>query len=533
MERFVGWWKKENRYKLLVKAVLMGLLPLLCCVVACAAQGKAIWDVYLPNSEWNDELFYFKQVEGIVHLGYPQGYFGFNESHALRLSFAAWSPVLVFPWILWGLLFGWNLMSPILCNVVLMTAAMVLFVCLVKPSWKQLGVLTLLFCLYTHFVRYMLSGMPEIICMSLLIIFYGLALNYLNRERIYKLVLLFVLSGVLTLMRPYMLLFMLLPVYLWVRRSGLKGLFGSLFVLAAVGGSYALIKHYLGAEYFTPLFFTDWITAFFERGFFGGLRYFFSKLYWMGTDFLRYTIQGFRSGMAAGTAFGGYLLMMAVLLWQTGADFLKQRREKKEKEPVFIIEAHLALCFVGMQFALLLMYKLTEGSKHLLTFIGVGIFVVSLMRTRFYKKAALLGAAFAFFYTYMAVEPYDYQIPYVTEERQVQIETWRQELAKQVQLEREETPSFENVAIWLLYDNTQEGTVGDTWQILYALPEGMGISCCYPEYVTENFQSLKSRYIAAIPGGEVARLCEEAGYALLYSDQDMAFYDRMQQGAYF
>ena len=61
----------------------------------------------------------------------------------------------------------------------------------------------------------------------------------------------------------------------------------------------------------------------------------------------------------------------------------------------------------------------------------------------------------------------------------------------------------------------------------------MGISCCYPEYVTENFQSLKSRYIAAIPGGEVARLCEEAGYALLYSDQDMAFYDRMQQGAYF
>ena len=97
MERFVGWWKKENRYKLLVKAVLMGLLPLLCCVVTCAAQGKAIWDVYLPNSEWNDELFYFKQVEGIVHFGYPQGYFGFNESHALRLSFAAWSPVLVFP----------------------------------------------------------------------------------------------------------------------------------------------------------------------------------------------------------------------------------------------------------------------------------------------------------------------------------------------------------------------------------------------------------------------------------------------------
>ena len=255
MEKFVVWWKRDKRYLLLVKAVLMGILPILCCLVTCAAQGKTIGDVYLPNSEWNDELFYFKQVEGIVHYGYPQGYFGFNESHALKLSFAAWSPVLVFPWVVWGLLFGWNLLSPILCNILLLTAAMVLFVCLVKPSWRQLGVLTLLFCLYTHFVRYMLSAMPEIICMSLLILFYAIAVNYLNREKTYKLVLLFLLGSVLTLMRPYMLLFLLLPVYFWVRKAGWKGLLGSLGVIAVVGAGYAMTKRYLGAEYFTPLFF--------------------------------------------------------------------------------------------------------------------------------------------------------------------------------------------------------------------------------------------------------------------------------------
>ena len=95
-----------------VKAVLMALLPLLCCLVRTAAEGRSIGQVYLPSSEWNDELFYFKQVEGIVNYGFPRGYFGFNESHALQLSFAAWSPVLVFPWILWGLLFGWNLLMP-------------------------------------------------------------------------------------------------------------------------------------------------------------------------------------------------------------------------------------------------------------------------------------------------------------------------------------------------------------------------------------------------------------------------------------
>ena len=75
------------------KAALMALVPLVVCAVTCAVQGYAIWDAYIPASEWNDELFYYKQVEGMVKYGYPYGYFGFNESHARVLSFAAWSPV--------------------------------------------------------------------------------------------------------------------------------------------------------------------------------------------------------------------------------------------------------------------------------------------------------------------------------------------------------------------------------------------------------------------------------------------------------
>ena len=94
--------KLNSRHVLWIQAVIMGLLPLLCCVVHCASQGYTIHDVYLPASEWNDELFYFKQVEAMLEYGYPYGYFGFNESHALKLSFAAWSPVLVFPWLILG-----------------------------------------------------------------------------------------------------------------------------------------------------------------------------------------------------------------------------------------------------------------------------------------------------------------------------------------------------------------------------------------------------------------------------------------------
>ena len=127
--------------------------------------------------------------------------------------------MLVFPWILWGLLFGWNLLSPVICNIVLLTITMFVFVWLVKPTWKQLGILTVLFSLYSLFVRYMLSGMPEVICFSLLILFYGLAMSYLKKESCGKLTAMFVISVLLTLMRPYMLLFLALACYFWICRN--------------------------------------------------------------------------------------------------------------------------------------------------------------------------------------------------------------------------------------------------------------------------------------------------------------------------
>ncbi len=539
MTGFLNWWKSEKRYMVLFKSLLMAVLPVTCCFVYCAMQGKRIGDVYLPLSEWNDELFYFKQVEGIVNCGYPQGYFGFNESHALKLSFAAWSPVLVFPWILWGLLFGWNFMSPVICNILLLTIVMFIFVWLVRPTWKQIGILTLLFCLYTPFVRYMLSGMPEIICFSLLILFYGIALNYLKNQRTYKLVLLFLLSGLLTLMRPYMLLFFLLPMYLWIRRKKAWGIIGSLVILSGVLGTYALIKHYLGAEYFTPLFFTDWITAFFEKGLLGGIHDFFGKLYWMGRSFMGHTIEGFRSGLASGAFFGGYLVIMAVLLWQSISDIRKYRKDKhirKEKQQtegaenklpdLLVVEAHLAFSFVGMLFALLLMYKLTEGSKHLLTFMAVGIFVVSLMRTKFYKKAVFIGATFAYLYSYMAIDPYDYQVPFVEHERQEQISIWQECLAEELVLTKEEVPNYDNVVIWTLWDETEEGRQSSKWQVLYALPAGFGISCCEGTYVLEHLETLQSKYLATICGGAVDDKCMGANYREIYRDDDMVLYER-------
>lgn len=538
MDRLIDWWKRDKRYLTLIKAVLLALLPVVCCLVYCAMQGRGISEVYLPCSQWNDELFYYKQVEGIVNYGYPQGYFGFNESHALKLSFAAWSPVLVFPWIIWGFLFGWNMMSPVICNILLMTAACFLFVWLVRPDWKRLRITALLFCLYTPFVRYMLSVMPEVICFSLLIVFYSLAFNYLDREKTYKLAILFALAGLMTLMRPYMLLFMLLPAWLWARKRGWKGVACSGVVFGVVLAAYAAIKHYLGAEYFAPLFFTDWVDAFFEEGLLGGIRYTFGKLYYMAADFKGHTVQGFRTGLASGAFFAGYLIMLLVMLGQSVKDFLSLRRIKRRRTEglesaedaknmktlgkQLTIEVHFAVSLVAMLFALLLMYKLTEGSKHLLTFMAAGVFIVGALETKFYKKAVAIGAAFAYFYSYMALDPYDYQVPFIEEQRAEQVESWRDNLADAMKLDPEASPGYENSVIWVYWEPETSKSV--KWQLLYALPEGFGISCCEMEYVAEHFRELQCGYIAGLAGGQVDRLCHEAGYRELNRDEDMVLY---------
>lgn len=560
MEKFCDWWKRktgysrEARYVTFMKSLLLSLLPLLCCLAYCAAQGKSLGEVWLPGSEWNDELFYYKQVEGIVNYGYPQGYFGFNESHALELSFAAWSPVLVFPWIIWGFFFGWNLMSPILCNIVLMMLCCFLFVWLVRPSWKQMGILTLLFCLYTPFVRYMLSVMPEVICFSMLILFYALAINYQQQKRGYKLALLFVLSGVMTLMRPYLALFMLLPAWFWIQKSKWKGILGSLGILGATLLLYAGIKHYLGAEYFAPLFFTDWVSAFFERGIFGGIRYTAGKLYYMGKDFAGHTLRGFRDGLASGAFFGGFLVCMGVLAGQSLKDWAESRREKRsgqikespEKKSIakervrgaeqntvrtpgklqgFLqIEAHLAFSFFAMLFALLLMYKLTEGSKHLLTFMAAAVFVIALMETRYYKKAVLVGVTFAYLYSYMAVDPYDYQVPFMQEEQGAELEAWQDILGEELVMSKEDTPNYDNVVLWVFQDRVDGQLVNTRWQQLYALPEGFGISCCMPDYIMENFETLKGRYLCVTPGGPVEEMCIQSGYVKIAESQGAVLY---------
>ncbi|MBP5198011.1 MAG: hypothetical protein J6033_03055 [Lachnospiraceae bacterium] len=521
----MDYFKEKNRIRVLLTAVFLGSLPILACLIHVGLSGHRLSDVSLLTSEWNDELFYFKQVEAIVDNGFPRGYFGFNESRALKLSFAAWSPVLVFPWVIWGLIFGWNLFSAFVSNIVFLTIAMVVFALLVRPTLKQTGVLTLLFMSYTTFARYMLSGMPEIICFSMLIVFYAVAINYLNTgKENYKLVILFVMGSLMTLMRPYLVLFLVLPALLLFMKNKKAGLLVSVPVFGITLAGYVAINHYLGAKYFTPLFFTDWVTVFFTEGIGAGIRHFFGTLYYKGKDFIMYSVAGIQAGVAAGAYFCLYLTVIAIFIRQTVRDF--SRRKKDGVSNRLIIEAHFLFACVSMLFALLLMYKLIEGSKHLLTFIAVGLFLISLMETKTYKKPVIMALVCVYFLIYKAVFPYDYDICFEDEARSEAISDCGNTLNELIAIDKDAEISFDNTVIWLLSEGEEEEKIPLKWQYLYAVPKGMGINCCEYEYVSGNFENIKSAYIAVPTGGETAAKCEAKGWKLLWSDCEVTFYEK-------
>lgn len=500
-----------NRHIRFYKAALMALVPLLVCIVTCALQGHAFWEAYIPASDWNDELFYYKQVEGMVKYGYPYGYFGFNESHAEVLSFAAWSPVLVWPWLIWGFLFGWNLMSPIYCNIVIMMVSVFLFVWIVKPKVKQMVRMAVLFAVFPLFTRYMLSVMPECTCFGMLIVFFGCAYAYMKEEKKSQLIGMFVISALLTLMRPYMIVFLLLPMLMLTWKRKWLGAGISVGVVGVTGIVYILIKKFLAAEYFTPLFDTTWITTYLREGIVEGWNYMWDKLYFQGWDFIGKSMQGIREGLAMGSFFVGFILVMVIV-----AAYAVYKLVRKEWKTA-LLYGHLAFCFFAMWMALLLMYKMQEGSKHLLTFIAAGLFAMAMMEVKWNLQVIVCGAVFIYLYFFMAVDAYDYQIRFRNEELVAEIERTEADFHEKLSLNMENVPNYDNDVIWVTSDyhaETGELIITD-YQILYGIPAGFGINCCYYDFILEEFDSLQCKYICVPVGGAVDVLCSERGLEVI------------------
>lgn len=511
---------------LILQMIIFGLFPLICAEIYCLKDAHRIRDIYLPMSYWNDELFYYKQVEAVVHYNLPQGWFGFLEQHANRYPFAAWSPTILLPWVIWGKMFGWNLLSPIYVNILCNMAAMAVFAVLIRPSVKQSVILLALMMVFTPYTRYMLSGMPEALFMAAGIIFSAVTISYIRKEKLWKLVVMFLIPVYFTLSRPYLGMLFLIPVWYAFRRNRRKGSIISLSVVGGTLGGYVLLTKLCTAPYLEPIVKTSWLRIFVSDGLAAGIRYVFLTL----KDniiilFEEYLKRAVKFGLFSGSLYALVGLTALFLLFR----FVWAWKKGKEKE-LRTLALFQFFMTAGMVLAIFFFYKLGEGSKHLMIFILMSLILIALMEEKYYFMKIFAGSLCFYFFVIKALAPYDWQVAYDDSGMGMEARSLEAQLDETMALSSQEDFTdmeeyrYDNTVIWLSYDIIGEETVTEWWGLLYMIPKGFGINHCSQTYVMEHFDELRSGYIAALPGGQVEERLLQADAELIAETEHMCVY---------
>ncbi len=521
--------KKVNT-PLLIKALIIATLPVLSCVLYCLLSGGSLFNVYLPASEWNDEVYYYKQIEGMIAYGFPRGFFGYNEEHALMLSFASWSPALYLPWALWGFCFGWNVYSPVIANIVFLSLTLAVYVILTNPKVNQLVAFSVLFILFRPITRYAMSLVPETICHCMAILITALGISYQRKEKSVKLIFIFALASYAMLMRPYMVLFMGLPVFFLIKKRKAVGAIVSAVIVAVTSVGYYLINHYLLSPYLEPVFSIEWLRAFQNGGLVYGIKGILSLLGNATKEYIYWIRVFFSEGRAQGSYFIVFSGLTVILIWQlvTGlVNVIRNKRDGRPKEeelkhlPVL---AGITISFILMLFALLLMYSLEDGARHLQIFILASFVVLSAYLERDYSKV-IISALLILAVFIRPIADYESAVPFKTDEA-VNKEAFWTESFSSMELNKKDAPSFDNTVMWVINDvNDTDGFASD-WRILYYLPKGFGISGVQGTYAYDNFDSIKCRYIMAPKGGRVDELCRGSNYKVIGEDAKTVVYNR-------
>ena len=452
----------------------------------------------------------------------PRGFFGYNESRALVGSLPAWSPVVYLPWVLWGKIFGWNSISAVICNIFYFSAAVSSFVYLTRPSWKNLFSFMFIISVFSSIPFYLMNILPEIIITSFMILFFAFAFRMEKAKNKYiNIVLMMVVAFLLVLVRPYLVLFFGLPLYYMIREKKYRRylFIPILFVFGSLFG-YWLLTHYFTSEYLLPPSGTEIIHKF--------LSFQFSDGFQMLTDTMKEFIDNLllvlKTTILYGCVSGShYFISLIVLVISLTLCFDKDNLEKR---PVYLLFG-IAMIALSMAILFLLQRTPVEGARYLFDFVVVGCLICAFCEwnTKTIAMKLILAVSLIILLFWGAFSPVDIKIPTDEGDLKASVEYWNERFVTQP-IGREEGFGYENTVDWVYSDVVQDEFRGVRYGELFALPQWTGISCCTGDYITENISELKSKYIAAPCDGEVDRLCASSGWLEVGRTENVVIYSQ-------
>jgi len=216
--------------------------------------------------------------------------------------------------------------------------------------------------------------------------------------------------------------------------------------MGAAFGAYVLINKLLGAEYLEPLFSVEWLNVMLRDGIFSGIKYIVYTLLDKGIQFIGMAVEDFKSGYTDGIYFAVFLMVYVMLIIQ----FVQALRKKKKEALLF---GHSIFCITGVFAALLLMFRIYDCKRHLMIFVVIAIFMLSLAEWKQYINVTILLVLCIYLYGFKADSPMDFQVPFVDQERVEWMRYWTDTFSEEIEICYKSVPNYESVVIWVLTDS--------------------------------------------------------------------------------
>ncbi|MBQ2801083.1 MAG: hypothetical protein IJF03_06820 [Lachnospiraceae bacterium] len=488
--------------------ILFVLTPWISGMVYCLMQNISILEIYNPGGYWNDEVSYYKQIEGMVENGIPKGYFAYNDSKAPIGSMGPWCILLFLPYAFYGKIFGWSYISPILCNILFLTLGFLGFMFFSKKDCKTLLAVSVLYIFNPLLTRYLLSGMAEPFFFMCMLLYAGLVIRCWEEEKENKLryiIGIFGLCGYLTIIRPYVVILLIIPTIELVKLKGKKSIFVSGIIMSLGVALFYIINSNFCAPYFTAMPYVASIELLKSGQFISAIEY----LWLSFVDYIKtivfYVEKTFSIGYAEGEMYAYYGVYLLLVIVQCIF-------EKNKKYVMILVESLL------IAIAIFVFYRPQPGARNIMM---LSVLFIVFIACASKKLAAYIIVALAFFVT-VPRNTDVYTLPARTEEKTEYTKEYEEMFSEYIILAEE--VSWENSVMWIMNDTNEDNTENYVvpYNILYALPKGSGFSVTQGTYVlAKGTDGIYSKYILTPSKGRVNELLIEKGCVLLDTKDDI------------
>ncbi len=503
----------EDNKSRIIKTTIAFVFPIAICFLYCVLHGETLFDLYAPNSDNNDSLFYFKIAESMINSNGPRGYFGYNEEAAVIGVGGYWSPVLYLPWVVFGIVFGWGVKSVFIYNLIIISGAFATFIYLTNPSIEKCISMVVLLALFPSFPAYIMSVLPEIIILAVLLVFFGAVINEYEKGEEWikqRYFLMYACVLYLTLARPYMSILMIFPCASLLKRGIKKAVIINIGLFLLFIGLYFIVFHFFSTPYYHSFSLAETIKLIVK----GEKEFAIQKTkstyqvlwVWISSSLRKSILDGYAVGIQYVVAF---ISMIFVLV----SSFFEK---KKDLKICFRIYSLIYTIVILANF--LLMPKAFEIGRHLFSFAVIGCLLLCLSSEGI-KITVFKTLIASYLITCLlrgSINGAEYAVPYFDKDLAHIEEYW--ENAFEAGL-KDDKGGYNKTLIWVDEFGTE-----NMHKELYALPIGMGINYCYSDYVINNWDGLKSRYIATATGSEIDKMCKKSQHREIGRTDDVVIY---------